>query len=81
MNDFKRALKSSGKFIFGIIILMLFAWIFFEYKVKVKRVNPEQKKTCRCPICAYVYIYDSEEDFSRCPRCSSINKSEGKKRE
>lgn len=61
--------------------VVLFAWIFFEYKFKVKRVNPEQKKTCRCPICAYVYIYDSEEDFSRCPRCDSINKKEEKRTE
>ncbi|MBN2190186.1 MAG: hypothetical protein JW728_03150 [Candidatus Aureabacteria bacterium] len=61
--------------------LVLFAWIFFEYRFKVKRVNPQIKRTCRCPICAFVYIYDVEEEYSRCPRCGSINENKKIKQE
>lgn len=26
----------------------------------------------RCPICAYVFIEFSEQDYARCPRCESL---------
>ncbi len=42
------------------------------------RFKPDQqandREPFRCPICAYIYVFDKGEELSTCPRCSTINK-------
>ncbi|MBU1047397.1 MAG: hypothetical protein KKD10_02210 [Candidatus Omnitrophica bacterium] len=58
------------------LVIIIFFWVRSEARKKEK-VPPESKQfSYCCPICAFVYIDSSKGDYSRCPRCDSLNNKE-----
>ncbi|MCL4219164.1 MAG: hypothetical protein KJ052_19455 [Candidatus Hydrogenedentes bacterium] len=62
------ALYSS--LLFGIAFVI---WITTEISVQRSRHFLEKQYMWRCGICGYIYLDDSGESISRCPRCESYN--------
>ncbi len=51
----------------------LAVWIYTETSVHHAYRVIERQHLWRCTYCAYVYLDESAEKLSRCPRCESIN--------
>ena len=56
------------------VIIVFVLWIFLERRTKSNDFKIDNKDIWQCSVCRYVYINLKKEDFSRCPRCKSINK-------
>ncbi|MFH1380610.1 MAG: hypothetical protein ABIH57_00365 [Candidatus Omnitrophota bacterium] len=61
-------------YLFFTVIVVFFIWIWLERKSNFKTFKSDRKDVYQCSICHYVYANPKDEDFSRCPRCKSINK-------
>ncbi len=65
----------AGLFIF--ICGCLFLYLTAREESRIPR-QPEQNRAepFQCPICAYYYPAEKEEELSSCPRCGTINRKE-----
>jgi len=60
-------------YLFCTVICVLILWIWLERDSGFTAFKVKRRNICQCSICSYVYIDAKNEDFSRCPRCKSIN--------
>lgn len=62
-------------YLFGTVVLVFLFWVWLEKKqdLGVFKTGGGAKQ---CSICSYMYTDLKIEDFSRCPRCNSINQKE-----
>lgn len=65
---------TAGLQILIISCILLFLWIRAEAGRNVKIMELKTENFRCCPICTYIYIDAEKNEFSTCPRCSSINK-------
>ncbi len=68
-------LNIAGLFIFICGCLFLYLTAREESRVPFQP-EPDNTEPFRCPICAYFYPAEKEEEFSSCPRCGTINRKE-----
>jgi len=61
-------------YLFFTVILVLVLWIRLERRSGFTNFKVNRKDVWQCSVCSYVYADKKGEDFSRCPRCRSINK-------
>jgi uncharacterized paraquat-inducible protein A len=59
-------------YLFFTVIVTFALWIWFGRGPKIKR-SQDRENAYQCSVCSYVYADKKNEDFSRCPRCNSIN--------
>ncbi len=55
------------------LAVIVFFWVRAEARKKEKETPESNQFSYRCPICAFVYIDSSKGNYSRCPRCGSLN--------
>jgi len=55
------------------LAIIIFFWVRSEARKKEKVLPASSQFSYRCPICAFVYIDTSKGNYSRCPRCGSLN--------
>ncbi len=61
-------------------LLIFFCGCFFAYLTlreesrAVRLPKTDRTRPFQCPICAYVYADEKQEDLSCCPRCATINR-------
>ena len=60
-------------YLFSTVIVTFFLWIWLERKSNLSFFRLRQEHAWQCSVCSYVYMDPKDEDFSRCPRCNSIN--------
>ena len=60
--------------VIGILVL----WIFFEERLEFLHYAEEELYVRQCSICTYAYVDSISRDFSRCPRCNSLNEKKEK---
>jgi len=63
-------------YLFFTVIVTFALWIWLERDSKVNAFKVSRENVWQCSVCSYVYTDTKNEDFSRCPRCRSINKKE-----
>ena len=56
------------------VILVFILWVFLDRKIKSNTFKIGRKNIWQCAVCKYVYIDPKDAEFSRCPRCKSMNK-------
>ena len=61
-------------YLFFTVVLVLGLWTWLGRDSLSKTFRIERKDIWQCTVCGYVYVDAENEDFSRCPRCKSINK-------
>lgn len=61
-------------YLFCTVIVTFALWIWMEKKARFTAFKIDRKNVWQCSVCKYVYLGQKDEDFARCPRCSSINK-------
>lgn len=65
----------AGLFIF--LCGCLFLYLTAREEGRIGGVpEPDSTEPLQCPICAYYYPAEKEEEFSSCPRCGTINRKE-----
>ena len=60
-------------YLFFTVVLVLALWIWFEKRSRFTDFETNRENVWQCSVCSYVYVDKKGEDFSRCPRCNSIN--------
>ncbi len=55
------------------LAVIIFFWVKAEARKKEKVLPASSEFSYCCPICAFVYIDVSKGNYSRCPRCGSLN--------
>ncbi|MCM8769424.1 MAG: hypothetical protein NC911_07140 [Candidatus Omnitrophica bacterium] len=60
----------------GLGLLVLIFWFLVEASRK-KTVLP-RNTLWQCPVCFFFYVDSVSESLSRCPRCQTLHKREGK---
>ena len=65
-------------YLFFTVILVFGLWIWFDRGSRLKLFKSERRNVWQCSVCKYVYTDENNDEFSRCPRCNSINKREVK---
>lgn len=61
-------------YLFFTVIGVLILWIWLERGSGFTAFKVNRENIWQCSVCSYVYIDAKMEDFSRCPRCKSINR-------
>ncbi|MBL7156925.1 MAG: hypothetical protein ISS92_02055 [Candidatus Omnitrophica bacterium] len=61
-------------YLFFTVIVVFGIWIWLERGSSFNTFKVDRKDMWQCAVCNYVYIDPKSGDFSRCPRCRSINK-------
>lgn len=65
----------------------IYIYLFFFFIIacisnmllKTKKKHKEkptslQHQVFRCPICTFVYLFDTDKEITQCPQCKSYNK-------
>ncbi len=60
-------------YLFFSVIMLLAAWFFLDFGIKLKMFVSDEKYIWHCPICSNNYIDSLSEELSECPRCGSYN--------
>lgn len=60
-------------YLFFAVIGVFALWIWLDRAIGFEPYGAERKNIWQCSVCHYVYVDSNEADFSRCPRCKSIN--------
>ncbi len=60
-------------YLFFTVICVLVLWIWTEKDSGLAAFKMKKESVCQCSVCKYVYVDVKNQDFSRCPRCKSIN--------
>jgi hypothetical protein len=55
------------------LAVIVFFWVRAEARKKEKVLPESSQFSYCCSICAFVYIDSSKGNYSRCPRCDSLN--------
>jgi hypothetical protein len=56
--------------------MALFIWLYTELTVWRPHRYLGQQFLWRCTFCGYTYLDESDDRFSACPRCHSINSAD-----
>ena len=60
-------------YLFFTVIVVFVLWIWLERRSGFANFKTSRENVWQCSVCSYVYVDGKGEDFSRCPRCNSIN--------
>jgi len=60
-------------YLFCTVIGVLVLWIWMERDSGFSTFTAKRRDVSQCSVCSYVYMDIKNGDFSRCPRCKSIN--------
>ena len=60
------------------LVILFFSWMYFEFFKKKKGRKKSEKVVLRCSICAHAHLIDTDETFSKCPRCGNLIEIEKK---
>jgi len=60
-------------YLFFTVIGTFALWIWLGRGSKFNAFKVGRESVYQCSVCSYVYVDRKNEDFSRCPRCNSIN--------
>jgi len=60
----------------GFSIVVMFMWIFFEWKKRAITRLKTNNTLWECPTCFYTYIDSCSENISKCPKCKTLHKKE-----
>ncbi|OGW74924.1 MAG: hypothetical protein A2Z72_00120 [Omnitrophica bacterium RBG_13_46_9] len=60
-------------YLFGTVIVVFALWIWLGKRPESGAFGARRESVWQCSVCSYVYTDTKNEDFSRCPRCKSIN--------
>ncbi len=53
------------------VVLVLVAWVFFNFGIGLKTFSSEEKYIWHCSICGHTYIDSRHDEISKCPRCGT----------
>jgi len=67
-------------YLLSTVVGIFVMWIFFEERMKFRYFREDEAYIWQCSICAYTYVDSINTEFSRCPRCNSIN-TKGERRD
>jgi uncharacterized paraquat-inducible protein A len=60
-------------FLFCTVVVTFILWIWVDRRSDLGDFKAKREEIWQCSICRHVYVDPKNEDFSRCPRCKSIN--------
>jgi len=63
-------------YLFFSTILVLLLWAFFDFGTKLKTYSSDEEYLWHCGICATTYVDSKNPEFSKCPKCGSLNQKE-----
>jgi len=66
-------------YLFFSVIIVLIAWLFMDFGIRLSTFSSEEKYIWHCTICTHTYIDSRNDEISVCPRCHSYIERAGKK--
>lgn len=61
-------------YLFSTVIIMFVLWMWLDRRPTFNIFEKGEDNIRQCAVCNFVYMDIKNENFSRCPRCKSMNK-------